>query len=169
MVTCWLWVSGTAWQGLSSLEPLAAARVMYIVHDYCTDCSCSSVLLLRLNTQIVMLAAFFSWPNAQFEEGWFWSCCQTYEFMAPFHLLNLICWGIFNIIMETVTIFTPYRKLSVRQSMRREFQSNKYCTKLWCLHFFRRNGLNELTGSLPVPETWTSQGTELEHSMLGKQ
>lgn len=25
-----------------------------------------------------------------------------------------------------------------------------------------RNGLNELTGSLPVPETWTSQGTELE-------
>lgn len=32
-----------------------------------------------------------------------------------------------------------------------------------------KNGLNELTGSLPVPETWTSQGTELEHAMLGKQ
>lgn len=69
MVTCCLWVSGTAGQGLRSLEALAAARVMYIVHDYCADCFCSSVLLLRLNNEIVMLAAFFSWPNAQFEEG----------------------------------------------------------------------------------------------------
>lgn len=88
--------------------------------------------------------------------------------MALFHLLNLICWGISNVIMETVTIFTPYKKLSVWQSMRREFYSDKDCTKWWCLHFFRKNGLNELTGSLPVLESRTSQGTELEHAMLGK-
>lgn len=33
----------------------------------------------------------------------------------------------------------------------------------------KKNGLNELTGSLPVCETWPSQGTELERGMLGKQ
>lgn len=41
--------------------------------------------------------------------------------MAPFYLLNLICSGIFNIIVETVTIFTLYEKCSVRRSTRREF------------------------------------------------
>lgn len=41
--------------------------------------------------------------------------------MAPFYLLNLICLGIFNIIVETVTIFTLYEKRSVRRSTRREF------------------------------------------------
>jgi len=53
--------------------------------------------------------------------------------------------------------------------MRREFASNKDCTKWWCLRFLGKNGLNELTGSLPVLETWSSQGTDLEQAALGKQ
>lgn len=50
-------------------DPGCSSACIYIVHNYSTDCFCSSALLIRLSTEIVTLAAFFWWPDAQFEEG----------------------------------------------------------------------------------------------------
>lgn len=54
-------------------------------------------------------------------------------------------------------------------SLRKEFYSNKDCTKRWSLRFFGKSGPKELAGSLPALRTWTWQGTELEHAMLGRR
>lgn len=116
VVICWPWVSGTAWQGLRSLEALAAARVVYIVCDYSTDCFCSSAAQKAQHWNCNASSSFFHGPMPSLKKGDFGHVAR-HTYLWP----CFICWissvGVFLTLLWKQLLYLLLMKSLVYDSL----------------------------------------------------